>query len=185
MIERPGAPEDRWAFTGRGVDVVAALGFDAVPEEARVAVATVVGDLRAQDGVVWDEYFSSKQEMDRILLGAPSEEEGRSEPSRDRSREFEQNFGVYNVYVNVSRLKLTWKDALIALAVAAVTAGNPAPIAATLAFKAVGALQVLPEDEAELVHVILKESRGTATSRRCPRRRSRAPTRTRPSRSTG
>lgn len=59
------------------------------------------------------------------------------------------------VYVNLSKLKSLWIDAAVALAVALSTGGTPvAPLMAAV-IAGLRRVQVLNEDEAEVVHVLL------------------------------
>lgn len=168
-----------WRDLGRSVDYEVAFGFRPVEGEARELVQQLIEGARsagATDEVVRMEYFSSAAERDRHFGFDPAVRglhryrattHGRwsDDDAGSPARPDERHLGVFNVYVNVGKLKSMWVDASIALGVTLLTLGNPLPVVLTLVARAVVSLQVLDEDEAELVHVILRMSEGTAYER--------------------
>jgi hypothetical protein len=75
---------------------------------------------------------------------------------------------VFNVYVNVGKLRSMWLDAAIAIGDTIVTGGSAAPGVSAVIARAVASLKILTEDEAGLVHVINAKSKGHAYSRPLP-----------------
>lgn len=143
-----------WRDLGRSSEYERAFGFDVARGDAREVVERIIAQAEAEasEPVVRREYFSSREARERALRGEP--------PLPEDPREL--HFGVFNVYVNVGTLKSMWVDASIALGVTLLMAGNPVPVALTLIARAIASLQILDEDEAELVHVILGLSEGHA-----------------------
>jgi len=145
---------EKWKDLGRSQRYESAFGFQPLNgDEWQLANALVEqAENEAPGEVLRREYFSSAEARDRHYRGEPPQSE------RPDSR----HFGVFNVYVNVTSLQSMWVDAGIAFGITLLTAGNPLPVVLTLVARAVTSLQLLNEDEAELVHVILGLSEGQA-----------------------
>lgn len=157
------APVGEWKDLGRSSRYEWAFGFKPLNgDEWRLADALVEQAAKVSpDEVLRREYFPSAEAIDRHFRGeAP-------EPLDPGAR----HVGVVNVYVNMTSLKSMWVDAGIAFGITLLTAGNPLPVVLTLVARAIASLQILKEDEAELVHVILGLSEGQAYRQSVPESR--------------
>lgn len=168
---------DLWRDVGRDGDVLRALGFHGLTTEARDLAQKLVDQAENEVGeqqLVRREYYPSKQARERAYGFDREELRGETRGTRPREvsvpadLENRRHYGVFNIYVNVGKLKSMWIDAAIAMGVTLATGGSALPGVLTVIARAVASLRVLSEDEAELVHVIIALANGHAYSRPVP-----------------